>query len=339
MQVKKIAFFECDSQRSAFFSRHFPDCDLKFFAEPLGTQHLVEIADCQIVFVLNYSQVTREIVEQLKETRLITAGATGCNNIDIGACREHGIAVSNTPGYSDDTVAEYTLTLMLMLLRHVHTAFLRARNNQFVWQGLQGRTLKGKTLGIIGTGKIGLKVMELVQGFGMRLLAYSRNPKPDQAEALGFTYAPLTEVLAGSDILSLHLTANAQTYHLLDREKLALCKRGAVLINTSRGEVLDTKALIWALDQGILSGAALDVLEAERLCQENRLLQPGITAADMENYALNQHLLHREDVLITPHIGWFTQEAVENMLSLNLTNIRSFMTGKPTNLVLHPAGT
>lgn len=333
MQVRKMAFFECDQKRVEFFSRHLSQYQLVFYKETLGKQHLPEIQDCQILFVLNYSPVTREIIAQLPEVKLVTAGATGCNNIDIAACAEQGILVSNTPGYSDDTVAEFTITLMLMLLRHAHTGFLRAKDNDFSWKGLRGKTLHGKTLGIVGTGGIGLKVIELARAFGMQVLAYSRSKKGEKAAQLGFTYAPLEKVLAESDLLSLHITANDDTFHFIDRQKLSLCKKGAYLINTSRGEVLDTQALIWALDSGLLGGAALDVLEEEALCQENNLLQENITPEKLEKYALNQHLLHRKDVLITPHIGWFTDEAVQNMLDINLANIFSFIAGSPEHVV------
>lgn len=334
MEVKKIAFFECDQQRKEFFQRRLAGFELLFFSENLSEQHLPELKDCQIIAVVNYSPITREIVDQLPETKLIAVGCTGYNNVDVKACEEKGILVSNTPGYSDDAVAEHTLTLMLMLLRHAHIAHLRAKDNNFSWNGIIGNNLKGKTLGIIGTGKIGLKVIELAKGFGVEIVACSRNPKPDKAAELGFRYAPLPEVLAGSDIVSLHLTANKDTYHFINHEKLNMFKKGSLLINTSRGEVLDSKALIGALDNGILKGAALDVLEEEKVCQENCLLQSDITLEKLEKYALNQHLLHRPDVLITPHIGWYTEEAIQDMFNIHLNNMLSFMKGAPDNLVI-----
>lgn len=333
MQVKKIAFFECDKKRQAFFSEHLSGIELAFYADKLGEQHLPSIKDCQIISVINYSPVSRKLVEQLPETKLIAVGCTGFNNVDLKACEDYGILVTNTPGYSDDAVAEHTISLMLMLLRHAHTAFLRAKDNQFSWKGIKGRTLKGKTLGIIGTGKIGLKVIELAKGFGMNMIAYSRHQKTDAAGKLGFSYAPLERVLAESDIISLHLAATPDTYHFINQERLLKAKKGAFLVNTSRGEVCDTKALIWGLDQGLLRGAALDVLEDEKTCQENRVVGPEITAAQLETYALNQHLLHREDVLITPHIGWFTEEAIEAMLSIHLDAILAFIQGNPCHVI------
>lgn len=333
MEVKKIAFFECDQQREKFFQDHLSGLQLKFFSANLSEQHLPELRDCQIISVVNYSPVTREIVAQLPETKLIAVGCTGYNNVDVAACEEKGILVSNTPGYSDDAVAEHTVTLMLMLLRHAHTAHLRAKDNNFSWTSIIGNNLKGKTLGIIGTGTIGLKVIEIVKGFGVDIIAYSRNKKLDKAAELGFRYAPLAEVLASSDIVSLHITANKDTYHFINQEKVELFKRASLLINTSRGEVLDTKALIWALDNGVIKGAALDVLEEEKLCQENCLLQPDITLEKMGKYALNQHLLHRPEVLITPHIGWYTEEAIQDMFNIHLANILSFIKGIPENLV------
>lgn len=332
--IKKIAFFECMQRNIEFFSEHLKEYELKFFEENLGEKHLEEIADCQIISVANYSPVTRQIIQPLENTKLITCRSTGFDNIDVKACQQKGILVSNTPGYGDDTVAEFTFTLMLMLLRHAHQAFTRARNNNFSWEGLRGNTLKGKTLGIIGTGKIGLKVIKIAKGFGMDILAYSRREKPELAAELGFTYAPLAEVLSKSQIISLHIPSTKDTYHFINQNNIRMFKPGSFLINTSRGEVIDTKALIWALDEGIIQKAALDVLEEERIMQENKLLmQPNVIPEQLEKFSLNQHLLHREDVLITPHIGFNTEEAFQNMLEINLLNITSFIQGDPTNIV------
>lgn len=336
MSVNTIAFFECLPDNIQFFSHHLADYDLKFFSENLSENHLPEIKDCQIISIANYSPVTREIIEKLEKTKLITVRSTGYNNVDVEACKEQGIMVSNTPGYSDDTVAEFTFTLMLMLLRHAHQGFLRARNNNFSWHGLRGNLLKGKTLGVIGTGRIGLKVIKIASGFGMNILAYNRSAKTEKAKELGFNYVSLEEALGSSDIVSLHIPASQDTYHFINQENIKLFKKGSFLINTSRGEVLDSKALIWALDREIIRGAALDVLEEERLLQENNLLQPDISLEKLEKYALSQHLLHREDVLVTPHIGYNTEEALQNMLEINLDNIKSFIEGNPKNKVIIP---
>ncbi len=333
MTVRKLAFFECDKKRKEFYSRNLPGFELLFYAETLGQQHIPAIKDCEIISVINYSPVTEKIIEQLTGTRLIALGCTGFVNVDVRACARQGILVANTPGYSDDAVAEHTVALMLMLLRHAHTAFLQARDNNFSWQGLRGRTLRGKTLGIIGTGKIGLKVIELANAFGMRVLAYSRRQRTDEAERLGFAYADLATVLAESDILSLHLAASPETFHLFNQDKISHCKPGAVLINTSRGEICDTRALLWGLEEGILRGVALDVLEEEKLCQDSRLLTPELTGAQLETYALNQRLLRHKNVLITPHIGWFTEEAITSMLAVHLETLQAFINGTPIHLI------
>jgi len=332
--TKKIAFFECMPRNIELFSQHLQEHELKFFAENLDEKHLPEILDCEIISVANYSPVTKEIIQKLTNTKLITCRSTGFNNIDAKACQERGILVSNTPGYGDDTVAEFTFTLMLMLLRHAYQACCRAKSNDFSWDGLRGNCLKGKTLGIIGTGKIGLKVIRIAKGFGMNILAYNRTPIPAQAAELGFTYVSLETVLGESQIISLHIPSTVDTYHFINEENIKLVRPGTFLINTSRGEVLDTKALLWALDEGIIKAAALDVLEEERMLQESRHpFQPGTSTEQLERFALNQYLLQREDVLITPHIGFNTEEAFQNMLNINLSNILSFINGRPENLV------
>lgn len=332
--IKKLAFFEVSQQEINFFQKQLKGFELNFYSEIINEKHLPEIADCQIISVLNYSPVTRGIIERLKDTRLITSRVTGFDNIDLRACQERGIFVSNVPAYGDDTVAEFTFTLMLMLLRHAHKAYIRARESNFSWNGLRGNNLKDKTLGIVGTGKIGLKVIKIAKGFGMKVVAYNRSQKPKLANELGFSYAPLEEVLASSDILSLHIPSTKDTYHFINKENIRMLKQGSFLINTSRGEVLDTKALIWALDEKILQGAALDVLEEEKVTHEGqRILQPDISPEKLEKFALNHYLLHREDVLITPHIGFNTEEAFQNILDTSLLNIHSFLEGSPENLI------
>lgn len=331
---KKIAFFEVSPREREFFQQNLAEFELVLFPEIISEKHLPNIHDCEIISVLNYSPVTASLINQLSKTKLITSRVTGFDNIHLPTCREKNILVSNVPAYGDDTVAEFTLTLMLMLLRHAHQAYNRARNNNFSWEGLRGNNLKGKTLGIIGAGKIGLKVIKIAQGFGANILAYNRSQNAELAQKMNFTYASLEEVLANSDIISLHIPSTPATYHFLNQDNLSLVKKGALLINTSRGEVLDTKALIWALDQGIIQKAALDVLEEEKITHEShRLLNPVITPEKLERFALNHHLLHREDVLITPHIGFNTEEAFDNILNTSLSNIRSYLAGQADNLV------
>ncbi|MCL6647604.1 MAG: hydroxyacid dehydrogenase, partial [Chloroflexi bacterium] len=174
-------------------------------------------------------------------------------------------------------------------------------------------------------------------GFGMQVLAYDIRPHPLLAEVLGFSYVPLPDLLAQADIISLHVPATPETYHLIDREKLTLVKRGALLINTARGTVVDTEALLWALEEGILGGVGLDVIEGERAIAEERvLLYEPVTATTLRQIALFHLLLRREEVIFTPHIAFNSWEALGRIIDTTVENLLAFLAGHPQNVVPPP---
>jgi D-lactate dehydrogenase len=211
---------------------------------------------------------------------------------------------------------------------------VRTTRGDFTLEGLRGFDLKGKTLGVIGTGSIGLHVVRIARGFGMEVLAYDIRPQPLLAEVLGFRYVSLEELLSESDIVTLHVPLTPATYHLIDWSKLQQMKRGAVLINTSRGGVVDTDALLRALDEGILSGAGLDVLEGEELIEEERALLQMPEAEEKLKAVVRAHLLlRRENVVITPHIAFNSHEALQRILDTTVENIQGYLAGAPRNIV------
>jgi D-lactate dehydrogenase len=280
------------------------------------------------------SRVDRPLLEACPDLRLVATRSTGYDHVDLAACAERGVAVANVPTYGENTVAEHTFALILALSRNVHKAWVRTQRGDFSIQGLQGFDLRGRTLGLVGVGHIGLHTAKIARGFGMRVLAADPRPQPLLAELVGFEYVTLEELVAAADIVSLHAPLNPATHHLVNRELLKRFRRGALLVNTARGGLVDTEALLWALDEGILAGAGLDVLEGEELLTEDRRrLALERDEASLRVLLENQLLAGREDVVVTPHVGFDSVEAVQRIAEVTAANVAAFLAGRPQNLV------
>jgi D-lactate dehydrogenase len=204
----------------------------------------------------------------------------------------------------------------------------------FSLEGLQGFDLKGKTLGVVGAGHIGLHVIKMAKGFGMDVLVFDVRKNVFLSEVLDFHYVPLEDLLCHADIVSLHVPYTPSTHHLMNRQTFRRMKRGALLINTARGGLVETEALVWALDEGIVGGAGLDVLEGEELVKEERqLLSKDFSKEKLATALRNHILLHRENVVITPHIAFDSREALQRILETTVANIAGFLGNSPVNLV------
>ncbi len=332
----KIAFFEATDWEKDFLQKSplALEHEFLFFPEELGSKHLPRISGCDILSVFIYSKVTEKILSGCPNLKLITTRSTGFDHIDMEACRKRKISVSNVPFYGENTVAEHTFALILSLSRNVHKAYVRTIKGDFSLTGLKGFDLKGKTLGVIGAGHIGLHVVKMAKGFGMEVLAFDLNKSEFMEEVLNFRYVPLDELLGRSDIITLHAPYNKKTHHMINRNNINKIKRGALLINTARGGLVDTHALVQALDEGILSGAGLDALEGEDLIKEEKqILASQFPQDKLETLVKNHILLHRENVVITPHVAFYSQEALQRILETTLENIAGFASGKPANAV------
>lgn len=292
------------------------------------------LEDVEVLMPFIHSPVGREELALMPDLRLIATRSTGYDHIDLEAAGGRGIAVANVPAYGENTVAEHTFALILALSRKVHHAWLRTQRGEYTMEGLRGFDLYGKTLGVIGAGAIGLHVVRIAKGFGMRVLAYDVNRNQLLADVLDFDYADLDELLAGSDIVSLHAPAIPATHHLINKETLSKMKRGALLINTARGSLVDTAAVAEALDAGILGGAGLDVFEGEEFMQhEDELLHQPDAEEKLKLLVRAHRLQRRPDVVITPHIGFNSEEALRRILDTTIENVRTFFAGEPRNLV------
>ncbi len=330
----KIAFFETKNWEESYLRKRFPGHAIFFHETPLTVDTASKAKDADAVVVFIYSHISKEILAKLQRLKLVATKSTGFDHIDLKECKKRKITVCNVPNYGENTVAEHTFALILSLSRNVHKSYVRTLRNDFSTEGLKGFDLAGKTLGVIGAGHIGLHVVRIARGFGMRVLVYDVHHERILEEVLGFTYVSLDDLMARSDIITLHVPYNEHTHHLIDREKLKRVKRGAILINTSRGKVVDTRALLEALDNKTLAGAGLDVLEGEELIKDERqVLYDAKNKRALADLVRDHILLSRDNVVFTPHIAFYSQEALERILETTIQNVLAYSHGKPQNTV------
>jgi len=329
----KIAFFELESWEKRYIRKRLQGHDLKLSSDALDSSNLGEIKETEILSTFIYSNVDRAILEQLPALKLIATRSTGFDHIDMSECRQRNILVCNVPSYAENTVAEHTFALILSLSRNLYKASIKRLTSDFSIQGLKGFDLKEKTLGVVGTGRIGLHVIRIAKGFGMNVLAFDANQNQLLAEVLGFTYVPLEQLLGQSHIVSLHVPYNEHTHHLINADKLKLMRKGAYLINTARGAIVDTEALIEALDDN-LAGAGLDVLEGEEFIkEETAVLCECIKPEVLEVIGKNDILLRRPNVVYTPHIAFNSREALKRILETTVSNIHTFLSADKCHTV------
>jgi len=330
----KISFFETKGWEKNYLKKRLKGHKLEFYNDPLTLDDVKKVRDSEIISVFIYSKVDKKIIQSLPKLKLIATRSTGFDHIDLETCKKEKISVCNVPFYGENTVAEHTFALILSLSRNVHKAYVRTLRNDFSIEGLKGFDIAGKTLGVVGAGHIGFHVIRTAKGFGMNVLAYDANQDKFLAEVLGFKYVSLEELLKNSDIISLHVPYNKKTHHLINKKTIKLIKKGAILINTARGGVVDTEALIGALDKKILSGAGLDVLEGEEFIKEEKQLLHEQSKADVLGSIIRGHiLLSKDNVVFTPHIAFYSQEALERILDTTIENINNFLLNKPQNII------
>jgi D-lactate dehydrogenase len=255
--------------------------------------------------------------------RHVAMRCAGTNNVDLAAAAELGLVVTRVPAYSPHAVAEHTVALVLTLNRRIHRAFNRVREQNFSLAGLVGFDLYGKTCGIVGTGRIGRVAAEIFRGFGMRVVAHDPVPAAGWAEAHGVDYLPFEDLLGMSDIVSLHLPLTPETHHLLNAETVPQLKPGGMVVNTSRGKLIDTTAVIEALKAGRLGGLAIDVYEEEE----------GIFFEDLSDRVLQDDELSRllvfPNVLVTAHQAFLTREALAEIARVTVENVTRLARGEP----------
>jgi len=334
LDYMKIAILETKPWEKKFFNKALKGHDLEFIKEPIDATNVETAKDCDIISTFIASKVNSEIINKLPKLKMVATRSTGFDHIDVKACKDKNITVCNVPFYGENTVAEHAFALILTLSRNIHKSYLRTTRGDYTIEGLKGFDLRGKTLGVIGAGHIGLHLIKMGRGFDMKVLAFDNNKNDFQADVLGFKYVSLEELLKNSDIISLHVPDNPATHHLINKNNIKLIKKGAILINTARGGVVETGALIEALDKKILAGAGLDVLEGENLVmEEKQLVFDKKTADEMLALAKDHILFSRDNVIFTPHIAFYSEEAIRRIMEVTADNINSFIVGQLENIV------
>ncbi|MBI5228524.1 hydroxyacid dehydrogenase [Candidatus Micrarchaeota archaeon] len=329
-----VAFFDVEKWEEEYLSKRLSAHKLEFHEESLNLKNAHLAKECDAASIFIYSAINEGLLKKLPKLKIVATRSTGFDHINLSACRKKRVTVCNVPVYGENTVAEHSFALILNLSRKIHKAYERTVRGDFSLEGLMGFDLKGKTIGVVGVGNIGRHVIRIAKGFEMSVLGFDVKKPPGLGKKLGFKYVGLNELLSKSDVVSLHVPYNKATHHLINESNIGLMKRGAVLINTSRGAVVSTDAIIIALQNGILSGAGLDVLEEENLIKEEaQLLSKQFPLSSLQTVVKNHILLKNENVIITPHIAWYSKEARQRILETTAANLNAFFKKKPINVV------
>lgn len=307
----KIGFFNIESWEKETLEKSFPTDEIIFSEPYLSLDNITGFKDLEVISGFVNSKLNKDALEKLPHLKLIATRSTGFDHIDLEECKKRKITVCNVPNYGENTVAEFTFALILALSRKLITSVGHV-GGELRCESLRGFDLNGKTLGVIGCGAIGRHVVRVAKGFEMKILVFDIVKDESFAKKMGFKYVDLDDLLKNADVVTLHLPLNEHTYHLIDKDKLALMKKSALLINTSRGKIIDTKALLESLQDEKLLGVALDVFESD----------------------YKQDLLESFNVLITPHNAFNTQEALNRILETTIKNIKMFRESKSVNVVV-----
>lgn len=311
----KLLFTEIEPKEETLLKQAFPDDIVYCSSGKLSPELIKKFADSQILSVFIDSHITKEVLEQLPNLQMIITRSTGYDHIDTQAAAQRGIVVCNAPYYATTAVAEYTFALILALARIIYTTCYQVKHKHVCKpKELRGFELKGKTIGIIGLGSIGKEVAQLAHAFGMKIIVYDIHQDKKFAQQWDITFCTLPDLLANSDIITLHIPLTKQTYHLINTQSIQQIKHGAYIINTARGALIDNKALLTAIEKGIVAGAALDVMD-ERQSKEA------------------QQLIDNACVLVTPHNAYNTAESKERLLQDSIATIKAWQDGKPIHVI------
>ena len=336
--MKNIVFFDVDDIFKQFAATH-PIDGLNFvlFEDSLNgilPKKIEAYRDAEIISLFVHSEtVDTSRLDLFPNLKVIATRSTGFNHIDLDYCKNRGIVVLNVPRYGEATVAEFAFGMLLALSRKIIQGRNAMAHNHIEIEKYMGFDLLGKTLGVIGTGSIGRHMIKIAQGFGMKILAYDpyRNP-----ELKDFYVSDLKEIYQNADIISLHVPSTPQNFHLINKESFDMMKRGVIIVNTARGDLIDTQALYWALRQGIVGGAGLDVLE-----NEDFLLHDEVDTSNRVNdtdflldSAMNLKLLQFKNVIATPHIAFNSIDAINRINQTTFDNIKSYLDGVIVNNVV-----
>lgn len=337
MKKLKIHISSVEPDEAAFLEELMPEFSLEF------VKSLAEVPrSARILSVFFQDEINEAFLKAHPELRFVNSRSTSLDHIDLKGCKRRKIEVKNVATYGENTVAEHTFALLLAVSRKLRDCQIAVESGHLNANDLRGFELRGKTLGLVGAGRIGLQVIRIAKGFGMRVLVYDESPKTFYSELLDFEYVSPEQLLAESDILSLHVPLTHANHHWLNRKRLAQCKRGVVVINTACGPLIKTEALLEALESGQVSAAGCDVLEeesvfkggamsvlgsqiAERLQADTRNPGGQKRLTEIKNLWKNSAILKHPRVVFTPHVAYNSDEAVRSLCEITAAQIREFV--------------
>ncbi len=326
----RMLFFDYRESEEKFFKEHnFANYDIKFFKESLNEDTLQtltedDLENTMIVSVFISSNVTNEVVSKFKNLRVVSTRSTGYDHIELDACIKKNIAIINIPSYGSLAVVQFAFGLILMIVRNLYVAVFEEKNNIKSKTNLTGRNLNDLSIGIVGTGEIGSSICKVAHGFDMNIIAYDIKENENLVHKYNVKYTSLEELLKTSDIVTLHLPFTKENYHMFSKREFELMKEGSYFVNVARGELVDNNALLEFVKKGKFKGVALDVVA----CPSKN--NPDVNKSSlscMETSEVVQELSKYPNVLITPHIAYDTQEAVDYILNETFNGLSDYVTG------------
>lgn len=327
----KIVFFDCQPEEEVIFKKQFGDQQLIFINGSLNKDTVLQSpTDPSILCINHCSSIDKKVFDHFTTISFLITRSTGFDHIDLKEADKRGIIVCYAPRYAQEAVAEHTIALLFSLTRKIpaiHDALIH--HHSLSLADSQGIELKGKTLGVIGTGNIGTTVLKLAQCLSMSSIAYDIVHNEALAKTYDFSYVSLDTLLSRSDFISIHAPLTKKTYHMLNKDNIKKIKKGAYLINTARGALIQTEALIYALEHKLLAGIALDVIEDEPFC----MTKTANGQCCIELTPANEKLAHNPRALITPHIAYNTKEAIERLMQTTIEMIKAACSGNAINEV------
>ncbi len=329
---QKIAFYGLWPEMKDYVQKNLKGFDATISTDKINEQNINP--DIEVLGVFIEAPITKQLMAKMPKLKMIATMSTGFDHIDLAAAKKAKISVCNVPTYGENTVAEHAMALMLGLTRKLFQSVKRVKEGVYDFHGLRGVDLKGKTLGVIGTGHIGTHVIRMANGFEMNVIAYDVFPNKPLEKKLKFSYTTLNKLLTQSDIISLHTPLLPSTHHLINQKNIKKIKKGAYLINTARGALVDPEALVWALQNNQLAGAGLDVLEDENLIQNyEQVIACGNDECKIKTTLMNNIIIDHPNAIVTPHNAFNSVEAIQRILDVTIKNIKSFIKGKTINKV------
>lgn len=337
MEGRRVVFFEVEDWEKRYFEDQLGGkAELTFNSHRLTLDNVDEAQHADVLATFIYSDLSAKVIDSLPNLKGIATMSVGCDHIDVAEATHRHIKVSNVPAYGPNTVAEHAVALLLALSRKIIPSVEKTRSEDYDYDpaSLSGWDLFGKTIGIIGTGKIGAHVARIASGLGMKILAYDPKPNQELIEKFKAEYMSVDDILERADVITLHVPLCSDTENMLDKPQFARMKHGMVIINTARGGLINPDALLDALEDGTVSQAGLDVLPEEDLLREEKeFFSRYFKLKDYQLAMAGHALTHHKNVIVTPHNAFNSRESLKNIMQTTVDNIEGFLDGDPVNLV------